>query len=794
MLRLENFLKTEKIQKLEESVKKLKADRVFRAKQELQRYNQMGKCLEEYRAKEGQGEAENGTKILKELKEKKESLTSQILNKIQTIQSETTRFSARLSDEQLIEYEMLMTDTEDLFIEKSAQTDYYDFCRHTYTQTVKLLVDASCETDEILDVVVEEQLAKPVKKSKHFSILVTNEHEENVFVLDTSLASGSNVDSSSRNSPIQDLKDTNCLNAEFDRTKRRRSVVGLYKTRVTSCSYTQTEDQIFWENLKRSEEEITEWILVDRRKKLGELDRLIISSKKQLGKVNSFISQHKNQLYQSVNYEDEGLDFESENSFDLLLNTDLEYLKSYGIIGKDVDLPSWREGYKYGYEKGDFPKQEKLSDDSLHTDSDEAEMVNNPKTKVPRNSLGDEFFRTRKNTKIEEFHFQRKETKHHSFKPSTKLKFLENFIQNFKLTSKKVATMSKKNILKTIGTLYSSAISKNSIFDLNPLHLFVYEEFLGKYITKSAVDKKILEFMTALVNYKDERKITIFNRLFGVSVKNDIVCYSRPKQAFNFFISFCRLLENSHQGIDVGQIKGKLYVPAIRAYECTKEVHAKFFEGFKLQVIFNSIEKNLVHDPNKINKNLIEKDVLLEILLEHYNEYNKGIEKFLINLFEPFNYYNNTKKIHKLDFVMLLRYFCSEKYKKYFNLSPLESIEKLIGHEKSKSLISLNKALDLCFQIKILLPEEVREDMKKLTSEAEKESDINEEVKKCETQMKLIKENKERLHLDSSFVDNWEHKILKLMGNGQVVKSAEKVMWRILYSEIQRMTGEFQSN
>ena len=788
-MKLETLLKEQQIQKLQENIRKLKAERIYKGKQELQKYNYVIKQMKEIEVSGPAGDQDEKDLVTKALLSKKEELVNMILNKTQVMRSDKTQMSPRLTDEQLIEYEMLITNSDEIFFERGIQTEYSDFCKNSSSQTLVNTREVSSLTDEILEVVVEESVKQKKKPThKNYSIMVTNEKAEQIEAQTFNPSDLS--ENSGRNSPFPEY---GYPPGWDDRTGRRRSVVGLYKTREIRTIETQTEDKYFWDQIKQDEEEITEWILQDRKNKLSDLEKQIFQSKRELGKLNSFILKHKGHLNSGPSLEDGTIELESDDSFDLSEDADLEYLKSIGLIGKEADLPSWREGYYYAIEKvNGITKKKKDDDDSLSSDySEVGETINNRNLKSQRALLGDDIFK-RKNTKIEEFKFQRKETKHHSYKPSAKPKFLENFLENFKITGKRIATMSKKNVMKTINSLYTSAISKMHVYDFEPLHLFVYEEFLSRYITKSAVDKKIIEFMAALVSYKDEKKISIFNRLFGVSVKNDIPRYSRPKQAFNFFVNFSRILDSSHHGIDVGEIKGRIFIPSIRAIECTKEIHSKFFETYRLQTILNSIDKNLVSDPNKINKNLIDKEILIEILLDNYDEFNKNIEKFLFGLFEPFKTIKVQNKIHKIDFLMILKYFSFEKYTKLFGNFPFEYIEKTIGHIRSKNYISINKAVDLCFISKILFPDEIGNDYRKFIHEINQfdYSALTGELRDCLDELKVLVEKREKLQLDNGFISNWEDKILTMLDDLNGVTVKDRAACTIFNAEVKRLVTE----
>ena len=791
LIRSENLLKQMEIQNLQESIKKLKAERIYRTKIELQRYNYIIQQFNEFRQSTlTNPEDPNHIKIAKALQKKKESLTSVILSKIQLLHSNSMLLSSRLTQEQLIQHAMLSINTQEIFVEKITQTNFHDFCITRTTQANIPTADVALDTDELLDVIIEDE-GKFADPGTTFNIFITNENDEKHLAFSKKVTEFS--DSSGFQSP---LNSSRCRMSDVSRIEiegsERKNVKSLFRSRYTYTAETQTDENVFLQMVKQDEDEFMDWIMKDRKEHLMNIQKQIFSRKTELSKVNKFFVKHKN-MCQSFNFEDPlELSFNSDESFDLSVDADLEVLRNSGIISKDVDLNSWREGYNFGFEskfKALSPKSAKPEEsfDIELNDSKSCE-TNIFKTK----SRKPEELKRKKNTKFQEFRFQNKELKHSSQKHFSKPRFLENFLADSKIFQSKKVLITKKMVLKTLTGIYTAAISKE-IDDYGPLHMFVYEEFCSRYSQIRVVNKKINDLMSAVIAYKDERRITTFAKLFGISVKAGIPCYTRPREAFNFFVDLNKLLESSHFGIDVGIIKGRFFIPLIRAVECSKEVLNKYFDQMKVINVLNSIEKKSIPDPNKINKRLIETEVLQEMLLDVFNDYNINCEHFILDLLEPFRYFENHKKIHKFDFFMILRFFHVEKFTSLFGSNPLDYFEEITNHSKYKPIISVTKVINFCFRSRLLLPEDISYKLREIQHDSDEgrlSTGFSQEVFKYKLDLTKILENREQFNLDLGLMSNWEHKILKFLENPEGIQNNLRVLWKILSAEVKRLNSE----
>ena len=233
----------------------------------------------------------------------------------------------------------------------------------------------------------------------------------------------------------------------------------------------------------------------------------------------------------------------------------------------------------------------------------------------------------RRGTKFQEFRFALKESKP-SAKKKKRPKYIDQFLSETSKSQIKETKLSRKMTLKTISSIYSSAIYKKNIIDFENLALFTYEEFCSRYVQKAVVSKKIMDFMSAILKYPDSRKTINFAKLIGISQKIGLEGYIRPKETFKFLINLMEHLQKSTIGIimSVDDTLDYFFIPAIRAVECSKEILFPLFDSVKIQNITTLIEKNSHPDPKKINKSgIVDQEYLQELLHIEYNNLNKTI-------------------------------------------------------------------------------------------------------------------------------------------------------------------------
>ncbi|OMJ78749.1 hypothetical protein SteCoe_21360 [Stentor coeruleus] len=813
ILRSDNLLKKVEIDKLIDTIKKLKAERIYRSKLDLDRYNVMIKKFKELKDFTiNLIEDPYNIIIAKTLQKKKESLAELILAKIKTFHQKYSEYFSRFTEEQIIEHEMLTVNTECIFIEASQQTYNSDFTNDQGCNAIVEYQDENIETEEVYEMIIEEEvkdLKKPERKKEPFSIVITNEHEEQVVAFQDDLKSL--LSFSSESSDTENHEDD--AKIEPETLMRKVRVSGFYKARATFDKDSQTEENVFIEMSKRDEEELLNWMIKDRQDYLKDIQKQILNKKSELVNYENI---SKNRLLgQSFNLDESRSSVSSVGSFesfDMSIDADIEYLRKTGIIGKDVDIYSWKEGYNYGLEKAKTLKTEedimprledadkfeskddfimKDEENEIFDDQDQKEQI--LRSKYKRTTLGiDDMKRYRKSTKIKEFHFQRKETRTSTVKVTNKPKFLDEFLSDELKNIIKQAKMSRKMVQKNVALMYSAAIGKTTIIEFESLAVFVYDEFCSKYGQKKVVIKKIIDFVSGLLKYPDSRRVVNFIKLLGISHKLGLEDFCRPKQSFNFFIALNRLIEKSKLGIiSLEEMTDYQFIPAIRAIDCTKELLSAYFDNSKIQNIISTIEKNSHPDPKKINKfGIVDLEFLQELLLLEFDSYNHTILSHLNKIVTPFSLVSKKDKIHKLDCMMLIRYLCPVKFFTLLSKPSIESFSLLANHDSKKLTISIKRFYDLCFGHRLLYPGEIEVMLEERINETQAQEIILYQSSMHMTNLKFILANKERFGLDELYVYNWENKLGGLAEDSKYNLSSSVLIWRMLACEVKRLLSE----
>lgn len=808
MLSSDNLLKKIEIDKLEETIKKLKGERIYRNKLELERHNVMiskFKELKEFTI--NLIEDPYNAILARSLQNKKEALVELIKTKIKTFHEKYSEHFYKLNEKQLIEHEMLSVNTDCIFAEKITQTERSGFTCDKGINAVHKCEDAQIETEDIFETVIEQRMKKLKKLEKAeknkdvLSILITNDKEEQVIAFHDRMKSISSISSDS------DDENQNDLDVKEGLTRRVR-VSGFFKSRVTIENSCQTDEDVFIEMTKRDEEELLNWMIRDRQDYLKDIQKQIQSKRSEL---NNFETQAKPKNLGEFLMLDESRSSISANSFDnfdLSIDVDLEYLRKSGIINKETDLMSWKEGYNYGLEKKKSFQQEGTGfSQSKNIEKPEnlvQILINEPqieelrepviRNKMKRTTLGlEDIKRIRRSTKIKEFRFQRKEGKHMTLKVPKKNKFLDGFLSENLNTITRQSKMSRKMVIKNISILYTSAINKTSITEFDTLAIFIYDEFCAKYGQKKVAVKKIVDFMSGLLKYPDSRKVVNFLKLLGISYKLGLEDFCRPKQSFNFFISLNRLIDKSKLGImSLGEIAVYQLIPAIRAIECTKELLSCYFDSTKIQAIIGNIEKNSHPDPKKINKfGIVDLEFLQEALLLEYDLFNRQILDHMQKIVGPFSLVNEKNKIHKLDGIMLIRHLNPIKYHNLiFGEKMIKKFSILANHDSKKITISLKRFYDMCFNHRILYPGEIEIVFDEKMAETQAQEIINYESLMHIESLKNILKHKEKYKFDDLYVYNWEGK-LKLLEKGEKYNLPSAVfIWCVLGAEVKQLLND----
>ena len=747
----------------------------------------MIKSFKDFReSSQGKCDETLNSKISSALQRRRDSLAQYILSKLRNFVKTYSMIKSGLPEELLIESEMLILNSDIIFKDAEVQVDRDCIQGHKSTNTITETKEIGIETDEAFEIEIEHtnEEQESVKKPKiPFSIMITDENKEQVVAFEKLISDFSQIedeDEISFASPRENFRKFE-LNDPITPTYKK-SVHGFFKFRQSEEKETQTDDQIFLELSKKDEEELLNWMIKDQQNYLKTIQRQIFTKKNELYKMNHIATKHSVLLSQSYNIGESRLPANSSFSFEASIDEDLDFLKGSGIISEDIDLRSWKEGYNYGYEKGRIDAMETEASPNIIAKVEQPSFassdMNGPekddsndsmRSKHKKSTLGvDDIMKNRKKaTKFQEFHFQRKETRNQTQKVSTRLKFMDSFLDDNIKSITKRAKMSRKMVVKTISYLYSLAVSKgNSEFE--SLSNFIYEEFISKYTQQAVAIKKILDFMSGLLKYPDSRKVVNFIKLLGISHKIGLENYALPKQSFNFLIKLMRMIERSNLGIiSVDDGSDYQFIPAIRAIECSRELLSQYLDSHEVQNIINGIERNSHPDPKKINKfGIVEVEFLQETLLVEFDTHNRFVLTELSPILHAFciKSVNNTIKILKLDAIMLFRHISTDKFVSIFGTKPgVEVLDHLCNCDSSDRYLPLSKIIDLCFQNNLLLPNEIINFIKSEVNENSSRELAVKNIAINQADFLTILNNKEQIGVDDVFLSTWETRMKNLL-------------------------------
>lgn len=719
------------------------------------------------------------------LSKRRDSIKDLVLNKLNLVQDR--KYGSRLTEEQLIEHEMLTTNTDFIFFDKSFQTDLKKDTKNKEIQIQVEIEDKCVLTDEILDIIqeVEEEYSEVPEIFKQPSIMITNERQEEIAF--SNFASNLNE--------ISIIEDNIELDEGFPATKPvKRRINSMYRWRDIDSKQTQTEEKIFLEVAKQQEEELLDWMIRDRKDFLTGIKKQIFHKKNELSRVHLLVNKSRSMLGESVNIDDSKCNslLSSEDSEDEI-ETEIQYLKAVGLLDRETEIESWKTGYYYGYEKGKSDaflteENEMVAEKSIETEIKVSE-VEASKTKGKRNSIIAENIRSpHRGTIVQEFHFQHKDLKPQSKTENylLKHKYIEEFIQEPSKSILKQAKMSRKMLVKTIGSLYLAGVLKKVASDFKDLATFTYEEFSARF-GQQIVTKKLVEFLATILKYPDSRKTITFARLIGIGKKIGLNDFVRPKEGFEFLLELIGSLQKSNLGIIFNLEEGLDYqfIPAIRAVECSKELLGKFLDAGKVSGVIFKIEQNSHPDPKKINKfGIIDQDFLIEMLLGELDLYYSVLIKSIWTVFEAFYGSRNLLKVYKQDFILMARHISPEKFNGIGSIQ--ESLNKNLMIESFVETISVNKIIDYCLRMSLLMPKDLDLFIFKF-NEQELKDEVLRESEKIRNELKKIFEKRESLGFTQQYLLEWESRFERMVNENEVKDAGVFIIWSILVMEIKRL-------
>lgn len=778
---------------MNEHVRKLKANRTYRIKKDLEKYNELLTSFNEY--KEFVSGFISEPYITRNLTKRRDSIKDLVLNKFNLIQDR--KFGSRLTEEQLIEHEMLTTNTAFIFFDKSIQTDLKKDTKSKETQAKVDQIDKQVLTDEILDIIQEEEedIDKP-EIFKQPNIMVTNENLEEV-------AFSNFAKNLNEISIIEQNLDNEEVFPSVKPVKRR--INSMYRWRDSDSKQTQTEEKIFLEVARQEEEELLDWMLKDRKEYLTTIKKQIFHKKNELSRVHLLVNKSRSMLGESLNVDDSKANsfLSSEDSEDII-ESEIQYLKAVGLLDREVEIESWKTGYYYGYEKGKNDAVILTDEFRLDISDNEgqgAEIESAPvgseskpevvsRTKTKRNSLiADNIHSLRKGTKVKEFHFQNKDSKPviKSENNTLKHKYIEEFIQEPSKSILKQAKMSRKMLIKTIVSLYTAGTLKKVSSEFKDLATFTYEEFSARF-GQQIVTKKLVEFLASLLKYPDSRKTINFVKLIGIGNKIGLDDYARPKECFEFLLDLLAALQKSNLGIIVDAEEGLDYqfIPAIRAVECSKELLGKYVDSGTISAVITRIEANSHPDPKKINKfGIIDQDYLIEMLLIELDSHYSALLKPIWTVIEALYSSKNLSKLYKYDFILMIRFISPEKFNSFQNLP--ENLNKLLKIEENSDTIPIQKAIDFCLQSNLLSPKDFEAFISSY-DECQSLQIIKNDCEAIKKDLNSIFERKNSLGLSNQYAYEWESRYEKLVEGSQTKAFEIFIVWSILTMEVKRLS------
>jgi hypothetical protein len=391
-----------------------------------------------------------------------------------------------------------------------------------------------------------------------------------------------------------------------------------------------------------------------------------------------------------------------------------------GLVPAGADVISWQAGYSLGYEQGkyiglqdgeeigyergkldalvkeaketgdDSKLFEEESDDEFNTSSSSllgSKKLGRSSNHSPTRLQDTENKKKTKSTKFQEFLFLRPETRYRKEHPSSRL--LEKIISKDMAKMSKYARFTRKMLYKHFSNTYQTIITKQKAGEkVKYLSCFVYDDFMQKYGLKKVADRKFTELVVSVLSFINARRVAMFARLFGVGHKIEMKNYS--SHSFEMYKNCLTHIYSSKVGIVISfeETSDKQMIPTIRALECVREATGNFMSPGGVQRLLIGLDKFSVPDPKRINPSgIIEQELVLEVILDAYEEFQGYIRRNLTGLADCFTATSDTKVLHKSGLAMIMRYISSSKYTSIF--SKVDDETEAILPERKKLIIKL---------------------------------------------------------------------------------------------------------
>lgn len=311
--------------------------------------------------------------------------------------------------------------------------------------------------------------------------------------------------------------------------------------------------------------------------------------------------------------------------------------------------------------------------------------------------------RFREITKFNEFHFH---SRSYQFvkKANPATKIIETFLKKRIDHITKRAKMSKRMAFRLLSSIYSSFPSK-SRDTLLVEHL--YDEFQQKYSVKSVCEKKLKEFLAALLKFSSCKRSQTFLKLTGISSKLGIRPYS--SYTIPIYMQSLNFILNSKLGIviAVDDTADQIMIPVVRAIECAKEIFEGKLEKNQVTKLVSRLEFNSLKDPKKINMaGLIENELALEIICETFEDYHKAVLEGLELVTGAVRFREDASVLGKNEFSMMTRLISPGKYKdEEIEESGFWTMDEVVAKCLDKNLLGIDEVRNFVYKEEKLVGE-----------------------------------------------------------------------------------------
>lgn len=301
----------------------------------------------------------------------------------------------------------------------------------------------------------------------------------------------------------------------------------------------------------------------------------------------------------------------------------VEIEELYKYITTDFcDFYGWVDGFRLASEILKVREVEKIPEvvESLEQDGEkkEAEETNerSPRRKEPKPVLRQDF-KFKPNITIAQYITENSPIEHI-------LLYLEG-LSNKKIA--KISNMASKKLSNTISNYITAARLKN-YEQYSSFSIFVYSILFQKYSLKPLANRKFKELIASCIKHINAPQVEIFLRMIGggKSLNYNSFWHTTSKICINTY----DFMLTDKSGIVVENLNqiDNLDFPAVRAYECIRQIFEPLFVRSDIMNLKRKVEALSFVDPDDLNKSgLINLHQFVLVAIEAFQEYSEKVSK-----------------------------------------------------------------------------------------------------------------------------------------------------------------------